>query len=110
MLITLRADIFGIPLGTYLMRSREPMKIKGFAALHNLILFALSLYMAVECWRCAVANFGRPEALANRPRGARGFMLFGNPNDPKSPDGGDTFSESGHALARVLYIHYVSKV
>ena len=92
------------------MRNREPMKVKGFALLHNFILFALSLYMAVECWRQSVANFGRPEPSGERPSGAVGFRLFCNANDPYSPDGGDTFSESGRALARVLHIHYISKV
>lgn len=89
------------------MRNREPLKVKRFAMLHNLILFSLSLYMAVECVRQSIANFGRPSPS---PEGAAGFRLFCNPNDAYSPDGGDTFSESGLALARVLYVHYISKV
>lgn len=89
------------------MRDREPVNVKTFAMLHNLILFLLSLYMAVECWRQSVANFGRPSP---RLEGAAGFRLFCNPNDAYSPDGGDTFSPSGLALARVLYVHYISKV
>lgn len=40
-------DVFGVPLGTYLMRNREPFKIRSFVALHNAILFLLSLYMSV---------------------------------------------------------------
>jgi len=89
------------------MRNREPLKVKRFAMLHNLILFSLSLYMAVECVRQSIANFGRPSPS---PEGAAGFRLFCNPNDAYSPDGGDTFSESGLALARVLYVHYISKL
>lgn len=89
------------------MKDREPLKVKTFAMLHNLVLFLLSVYMAVECFRQSVANFGRPRP---RPEGAAGFRLFCNPNDAYSPDGGDTFSESGLALARVLYVHYISKV
>ena len=92
------------------MRDRQPMKIKGFALLHNFILFALSLYMAIECWRQSVANFGRPEPAGERPSGAVGFRLFCNANDPRSPDGGISFSDSGLALARVLHVHYISKV
>lgn len=102
-----RADVFGIPLGIWVMRNREPLKVKRFAMLHNLLLFSLSLYMAVECVRQSIANFGRPSPS---PEGAAGFRLFCNPNDAYSPDGGDTFSESGLALARVLYVHYISKV
>ena len=92
------------------MRDRQPMKIKGCALLDNFILFALSLYMAIECWRQSVANFGRPEPAGERPSGAVGFRLFCNANDPRSPDGGISFSDSGLALARVLHVHYISKV
>lgn len=71
------------------------------AVLHNLVLFSLSVYMAVECVRLSYLNFGW---------GRRGFALYCNQNDPLSPDGGRTFSATGGALARVLYIHYISKV
>eukprot|EP00892_Ulva_mutabilis_P004697 jgi/Ulvmu1/259/UM001_0263.1 len=98
--------VFGIPAGIWVMKDRQPLKVKRFAMLHNLFLFLLSLYMAIECVRQAVANFARP---GPKVEGAVGFRLYCNPNDGYSPYGADTFSESGLALARVLYMHYISK-
>lgn len=83
------------------MKYRDPFKIKTFAGLHNLILFSLSVYMAVETSRQAYINFGWAKT---------GFSLTCNQNDPLSSDNGLTFSPSGLALARVMYVHYISKV
>lgn len=41
-------DLVGIPVLMRIMRDREPMQVKGIAALHNAILFFLSLYMVTE--------------------------------------------------------------
>lgn len=43
--------LVGIVLGTRAMRNCRPFKIKGVVALHNLILFLLSVYMCVETCR-----------------------------------------------------------
>ena len=43
------ADMLSIPIGKALMKNRQPMKLKGFAAVHNAFLFGLSLYMCLEC-------------------------------------------------------------
>jgi len=90
------AYLLGIPLLMRMMRDREPFQLKGVAAVHNAVLFFLSLYMAVETLRQAYRNFGWSER----------FTLWCNPNDP-SP-----FSDrsgSAYGLARILWIHYVSK-
>ena len=77
------------------MRNRRPLKLKCFAALHNAFLFSLSLYMSIECVRQSYRTF----------RWDRKFQLWCNPNDS-----GRTFSPDGYRLARVLWIHYLSKV
>ncbi|GMH41441.1 hypothetical protein BSKO_09351 [Bryopsis sp. KO-2023] len=89
------AYLLGIPLLMRFMKHREPMKIKRFAALHNAILFSLSLYMCVETVRQAYNNFGWGQK----------FSLWCNPFEA----GPDPFTKSGYALARVLWIHYLSK-
>lgn len=99
--LALLSDTLAIPVGIRLMRDREPFQIKKFVICHNLFLFSLSLYMAIETFRQAYINMGW---------GTRGFTFYGNVADPLSPDGGKTFSKSGRALANVLYIHYLSKV
>ncbi|KAK9820370.1 hypothetical protein WJX72_009566 [[Myrmecia] bisecta] len=86
--------ILGIPVGHRIMRDREPLKLRRFATLHNAFLFALSLYMTVECVTQSYRNFGWSKHL----------QLWCNRNDP-----GPTFSDSGYRLARVLWIHYLSK-
>ena len=43
------ADMLSIPIGKAIMKNREPMKLKRFAAVHNAFLFGLSLYMCLEC-------------------------------------------------------------
>eukprot|EP00873_Tetraselmis_striata_P045264 jgi/Tetstr1/465528/TSEL_010197.t1 len=73
--------LLGIPVLTRVMRDREPMQLKGVAAVHNAILFFLSLYMVTETLHQAYRNFGW----------------------------GRRFSLCGYRLARVLWIHYVSK-
>jgi len=88
--------LLGIPVLTRVMRDREPMQLKGVAAVHNAILFFLSLYMVTETLHQAYRNFGW----------GRRFSLWCNPNDPAPFT--DT-SASGYRLARVLWIHYVSK-
>ena len=93
------ADVLGIPIGNALMRNRQPLKLRRFSMLHNAVLFSLSLYMCVECLRQSHRNFGW----------GRSFRLWCNPNDGgRSPVTG--FSNSGRALANVLWVHYVSKV
>ena len=89
------ADVLSLPLGKAIMRNRPPMKLKRFAALHNAFLFSLSLYMSVECVRQSYRTF----------RWDRKFQLWCNLNDS-----GRTFSPDGYRLARVLWIHYLSKV
>ena len=89
------ADVLSLPVGMAFMRMRQPLKLKRFAALHNAFLFSLSLYMSVECIRQSYRTF----------RWDRKFQLWCNPNDS-----GSTFSPDGYRLARVLWIHYLSKV
>jgi len=92
--------LLAVPIGNRIMRDREPMKLKTFSLIHNGVLFFLSLYMAVETVRQCYANFG----WATYPQ-------WCNPVEPRlsGPNGTIGFTESGAALARVLYIHYVSK-
>lgn len=95
----LRADIVCIPIGNALMRNRQPFRLRRFSVLHNAVLFSLSLYMCIECIRQSYRNFGW----------GQNFRLWCNPNDGgRSPSLG--FSNSGRALANVLWVHYVSKV
>ena len=95
----LHADVLCIPIGNALMRNRPPFKLRRFSVLHNAVLFSLSLYMCIECIRQSHRNFGWGHK----------FQLWCNPNDGgRSPSTG--FSDSGRALANVLWIHYVSKV
>ncbi len=89
------ADVLSLPVGMAFMRKRQPLKLKRFAALHNAFLFSLSLYMSVECIRQSYRTF----------RWDHKFQLWCNPNDS-----GRTFSPDGYRLARVLWIHYLSKV
>ena len=89
------ADVLSLPFSMAFMRKRQPLKLKRFAALHNAFLFSLSLYMSVECLRQSYRTF----------RWDRNFQLWCNPNDS-----GRTFSPDGYRLARVLWIHYLSKV
>ena len=42
------ADVGAIPLLMWIMKDREPMKLKTVASVHNAILFFLSLYMVTE--------------------------------------------------------------
>lgn len=76
------------------MSKREPFKIRSFAALHNAVLFSLSVYMCVESLRQAYDNFGW----------AQKFQLWCNQMEPPPK-----FTPSGYKLARVLWIHYISK-
>lgn len=41
--------MLSIPIGKAIMKNRQPMKLRGFAAVHNAFLFGLSLYMCLEC-------------------------------------------------------------
>eukprot|EP00208_Stichococcus_sp_RCC1054_P003167 CAMPEP_0206135196 /NCGR_PEP_ID=MMETSP1473-20131121/528_1 /ASSEMBLY_ACC=CAM_ASM_001109 /TAXON_ID=1461547 /ORGANISM="Stichococcus sp, Strain RCC1054" /LENGTH=286 /DNA_ID=CAMNT_0053526959 /DNA_START=137 /DNA_END=997 /DNA_ORIENTATION=- len=92
--------ILSIPVGNAIMRQRAPFKLKGFSMLHNFAMFSLSLYMSIECIRQSYRNFGW---------GAPGgFRLWCNQNDGGRP-AATGFSDSGRALATVLWIHYVSK-
>ena len=103
------------------MRERPPLKLRRFAAAHNAVLFSLSLYMTVEVARqasaakrqkrackcpCreAVPEQPEPDPQAYRNFGWRsGLRLWCNQNE-QGP-----FSDSGYKLARVLWVHYVSK-
>jgi hypothetical protein len=92
------AYLGGIFLGTFLMKRRAaPFQLKGFSLFHNAFLFALSLYMCIECIAAARENF----------KWDRKFSLWCNPVDPVPKR--RAFSPSGARLARILYIHYVSK-
>ncbi|MES1914469.1 MAG: hypothetical protein MHM6MM_006533 [Cercozoa sp. M6MM] len=61
-------------------------KLRWPMVLHNVFLFALSLYMAVEIMTQAMRN---------------NYSWFGNAVDN---------SEAGHGMARILYIYFLSKV
>lgn len=100
------------PLGRVLMKDREPFNVKRFATLHNAILLAVSLYMAVETVSAAAENFGwwgyaegkwTDAPNARKPDGpilCEPVEKLGYPS---------AWSPSGLRLARVLYIHYLSK-
>lgn len=86
--------ILSIPVLKMCMEDVPPLRLKGVAIVHNLILFSLSLYMAVETVRQAYINFGW---------GAGENFLC------PMVEPGPEFSASGRALARVLWVHFVSK-
>ncbi|KAK3245348.1 hypothetical protein CYMTET_45078 [Cymbomonas tetramitiformis] len=90
--------ILGIPIGMSIMKDREPFKLKAFSLFHNFFLFTLSMYMTVETLRQAYLNFGW----------STNFTIFCNSVEQpqQTPTG---FSESGEALATILWIHYISK-
>jgi elongation of very long chain fatty acids protein 4 len=69
-----------------LMAEREPLTLKLFSILHNAVLIALSLYMGVEILRNAIAS--DMSFVCNRV---------------------DRSSETGLAMAKVLYVFYLSK-
>jgi GNS1/SUR4 family len=93
------ADVLCIPIGNTLMRNRQPFRLRRFSVVHNAVLFSLSLYMCIKCIRQSHRNFGWGHK----------FQLWCNPNDGgRSPSLG--FSNSGRALANVLWVQYVSKV
>lgn len=78
------------------MKHRKPVNVKSFAVVHNAVMFALSLYMVIETCVQSYHTFGWGTKLAP----------WGNvAEDPSRP-----FSPSGYRLARVLWIHYLSKV
>lgn len=79
----------------HLMKNRPAMRVRRFAALHNAILFLLSLYMCIETVWQSYRNFNW----------GKKFSLWCNAYEA----GPAEFSPSGKALARVLWIHYVSK-
>eukprot|EP00884_Botryococcus_braunii_P016492 jgi/Botrbrau1/3526/Bobra.341_2s0053.1 len=87
--------VVGVDVGRRIMRNRKPVNVKNFSQLHNLIMFFLSLYMVIETVTQAYVNFGWGKKL----------NIWGNFAEP-----GDTFSPSGYRLARVIWIHYLSKV
>ena len=63
-LTSVAADLCSIPIGQRLMRERLPFKLRRFAAVHNAVLFSLSLYMTVEVARQAsTAKLRRPASL-----------------------------------------------
>ena len=75
-----------IPTLAAIMKQRaKPVNVRLFATLHNINLTLLSLYMFVEIVRQAVTHR---------------YSLFGN---------GVDHSSSGYAMARILYIFYLSK-
>ena len=92
-----KKDVGGVLGGKRLMKHRKPFNVKPFAVVHNAVMFSLSLYMVVETLSQAYVNFGWAKKLS--PWG----------NMVESP-GSAKFSPSGYRLARVLWIHYLSKV
>eukprot|EP00232_Nephroselmis_pyriformis_P017815 CAMPEP_0182884650 /NCGR_PEP_ID=MMETSP0034_2-20130328/19129_1 /TAXON_ID=156128 /ORGANISM="Nephroselmis pyriformis, Strain CCMP717" /LENGTH=274 /DNA_ID=CAMNT_0025017865 /DNA_START=8 /DNA_END=829 /DNA_ORIENTATION=- len=92
------AYLLMIPVGTFLMKNREPMKIKYPAMLHNLFLFVLSAYMVAECVRACYHNFGW----------GKKFTPWCNALEPVQGNKSG-FSQSGQDLANILWVHYVSK-
>lgn len=79
------------------MKHRKPFNVKPFAVVHNAVMFSLSLYMVIETLSQSYVNFGWAKKLT--PWG----------NMVETP-GSSKFSPSGYRLARVLWIHYLSKV
>lgn len=65
------ADLCSIPIGQRLMRERPPFKLRRFAAVHNAVLFSLSLYMTVEVARQASPAKRQRLAALFGPAGAR---------------------------------------
>jgi hypothetical protein len=92
--------LVGIAAGTRLMRRREAFTLRTFSLVHNALLLGLSLFMATECVLAAGAHFGwwGPNA---RP-GARYLCV-----DPATAE--RVMTPTARRLARVLYIHYLSK-
>ena len=90
-------DVGGVLGGKRLMKHRKPFNVKPFAVVHNAVMFALSLYMVIETLTQSYENFGW----------AKKFTPWGNMVE--NP-GSAKFSPSGYRLARVLWIHYLSKV
>ena len=87
MLAVVTAYLVLIPTLAAFMKTRsKPVNVRWLATLHNVNLTLLSLYMVVEVVRQAVAQ---------------GYSLFGN---------GVDHSASGHGMARILHIFYLSKV
>ena len=109
------------------------MNVKSFSIVHNAIMFFASLYMVIETLRqvppaakplavAAVHNVSCLPLLAHPKQTAglvhlqaaenigwgqsHGGSMWGN--IAEAP--GKPFSRSGHRLATVLYIHYLSKV
>ena len=95
--------------------------MKTVSVLHNVFMFLLSLWMTVETLRQAgpsailPACWGRLcsrtaltalllQAYINFGWGKH-FMPWANMTEK-----GSTFSPSGHRLATVIWVHYVSKV
>lgn len=100
------------PLGRVLMKDREPFNVKRFATLHNAILLAVSLYMAVETISAAAENFGwwgyPPGKWTDAPNARKpDGPIFCEPVEKLGYP--SAWSPSGLRLARVLYIHYLSK-
>ena len=91
------SDVGGVLGGKRLMKHRKPFNVKPFAVVHNAVMFALSLYMVIETLTQSYENFGW----------AKKFTPWGNMVE--NP-GSAKFSPSGYRLARVLWIHYLSKV
>ncbi|KAK9810738.1 hypothetical protein WJX73_003990 [Symbiochloris irregularis] len=84
----------GVDIGKRLMANRKPYNMKRVSALHNTFMFSLSLYMVIETMTQAWINFNWGDNL--RP--------WGNVTES-----GAKFSPSGYRLARVIWIHYISK-
>ena len=55
------ADLGVIPLLMWIMKDREPMKLKTVASIHNAILFFLSLYMVTETLYQVTPSVMQPE-------------------------------------------------
>jgi len=80
-------------------RRAEPFKIKTLTTVHNAILFFLSLYMAIETLRCVKElHFDRGQffCLPVETLATKNTVAF------KAP--------AAHRLARVLHLHYLSKM
>eukprot|EP00899_Mesostigma_viride_P018178 jgi/Mesvir1/26361/Mv16072-RA.1 len=87
--------VFG---GYSFMKRRQPFQLRAVSLVHNAFLLCLSLYMVVETASQAYLNFHWRET---------GFRPFCQPVEGLGDDTWQT--ESGRRLARVLWIHYLSK-
>jgi len=83
-----------------------PDVMKPIAAVHNTVLFFLSLWMTIECFTQASINFGWCSGKASPIH----FWIGNQVEAPKPGKPTEFATESGRRLAFVMYVHFLSKV